>query len=47
MAHTSARLHTWPQEIGVDMLPRVEPVEESAATLRALTGKASPRAWAV
>lgn len=28
-----------PQEIGVDMLPRVEPVEESAATLRALTGE--------
>ena len=26
------------QEIGVDMLPRVEPIEESTSTLRALTG---------
>lgn len=26
------------QEIGVDMLPRVEPVDESTSTLKALTG---------
>ena len=31
------------QEIGVDMLPRVEPVEESTATLKALTG--APAGW--
>lgn len=35
-AHTHAA--TVLQEIGVDMLPRVEPVEESTATLKALTG---------
>lgn len=42
LSHASCTAAPAPQEIGVDMLPRVEPVEESTSTLKALTG-----AWLV